>query len=152
METITLNINTATVIPVNHTLHAKRGDYLFVTENNEIKVVDGKTFQALKAISNEQNLILKEQYAQKKAQELFPCKNELRDLVYQTLLSYPSGSTTGEIMGRLLSTKPGAHNKAAYNKVYHALDWLERHRKIEKIRVKNNNGEMERLWAVEKPH
>ena len=154
MQKISLKIEEAFAIPVHHTIHAKRGDYLFVAQTGEIKVVDGKTYQALKLISNEQERGLQKEKDLEEAKELFPCKTKLRETLREILLESPSGITTGEIMEILLPSngepRRGANNKNAYNRIYHALDWLVTHQKAEKIVIQNEKGEPVRLWAWEK--
>ena len=130
MQKISLKIEGAFAIPVYRTIHAKRGDYLFISQTGAIKIVDGKTYQALKHISNEQDYILQKEKNLEKAKELFPSKDIMEQLL-------PSN-------GKL---RQGIHNKIAYDKIYHALDWLVTHKKAEKITISNKKGDPQRLWA-----
>ena len=163
MLKLSVNIQDAMVIPVKNTIRAKRGDYLFISDDGKISIVDKKTYTALKSIggknSTPKQSSNEEYVAKRRLKKVPPQIAALREQVHNILQDSEGGALTGEIInkvnGRPNGSRGFAHDKNAYNRVYHALEWLNTHGMIEFIDVETgpdgiNGKPTSRLWSVVK--
>ena len=162
MLKLSVNIQDAMVIPVKNAIRAKKGDYLFISDDGKISIVDKKTYTALKSISGNTSIAKqssKEEYVVKRRLKAPPETAALREQVHNILQNSEGGALTGEIInkvnGRPNGSRGFAHDKSAYNRVYHALEWLNNHGMIEYIDVETgpdgiNGKPTSRLWSVTK--
>jgi hypothetical protein len=162
MLKLSVNIQDAMVIPVKNAIRAKKGDYLFISDDGKISIVDKKTYTALKSIGGNTSTPKQssnEEYIVKRQVKAPPQTAALRKRVHNTLQKSEGGALTGEIInkinGRPDSSRGFAHDKNSYNRVYHALEWLNKHGMIEFIDVETGPGGINgkstsRLWSVVK--
>ena len=162
MLKLSVNIQDAMVVPVKNAIRAKRGDYLFISDDGKISIVDKKTYTALKSISGKNptpKQSSNEEYIIKRRLKASPKTAALREQVHYILQNSEGGALTGEIINKVNNRPDGsrgfAHDKNAYNRVYHALEWLNNHGMIEYIDVETgpdgiNGKPTSRLWSVVK--
>lgn len=143
----------ATLIPVPTTIKAKKGDYLVINDENEIVVIDNKTFQALTraefvAWPGRAKMELHPPQVPRSSKQPSLNKTEKVKKLRETLLELlRQDLTTTAIMKKMLKSRPYVHDQ--YNSVYHALEHLRKDGLVESINI----GTAKRpalLWGLKK--
>lgn len=135
----------AIAIPVHSSIHAKKGDHLFVQDSGEIIVIDRPTYLAL---AKADLITIKKPKASPSVIELVSDKTKLKQKILEVL---EEDSTTSTLMNKIL----GSHKpREYYDKVYNALESLEKRGFIEHVQVHDTNATTNRynrkirLWAT----